>query len=399
MVALVRGKPMKAMMWPILLSVCVVGICVADELAKDRALLDGAPVAAARARDNGAPTKDRVLRDGGELDAAERAARAEANLALAKLDLVLARKALRVDDLKLAATKAQHVLVLLRQLPAEMDVSEYALQAEGILARAAKAGIDVDTLKRDATDTAPLQEKDRGLDRKVQGATRVARQYQGPPRGDVDTSRDARALRERTLRRQAAGDFGYRPGKALIDVDAILAADRERLVYQDALREAYKADEVRMLVNADEARLVPDDVVTYPADWPEKVKRREQYEGGMIARSESWYDKEGREWFVAVYDIHDLIYVPPDFGLYQEFLHPSVAQRDLLDRDAFWRRGFYWGGHPADTIAMLRYFGGVNPWVARGPKYSLERQREIVEMIQAFTGARVDDTLTLPPAP
>ena len=120
-----------------------------------------------------------------------------------------------------------------------------------------------------------------------------------------------------------------------------------------------------------------------------------------MAKSPSWYDDQGREWYVAVYDIHDLIYVPPDFGLENQFMANPFAHRNALDRSYLWQRGLPylgWGGqYGDDLIPLLRYFGGVNAWIDRGPKYSLERQEQVVKMIEAFTGTPSDQIISLPP--
>jgi len=384
----------------VLLGVAVLATGYAGEFPGDQRLIDQAPARGAvpaateRAQPSESPESD--------LSQTERQARIDANTALAKLQIVLARKALRAGDLKEAALKAHHVLVLVRQVPPEVDLSELELQAEGILSRASRAGINVDTLAGEAADDAPLLEDDAELDRCVQGAVRVARQYEGPPRKDVDTSGDARALRERTLRRQMPDRHAYRPGGVIIDVEAVLATDRERRHYQGALRDAYKADEVRMLVSADEARVVSDGVVSYPNDWPERIRRREKWADGVVARSPSWVDKDGREWYVAVYDIHDLIYVPPDFGMRRSFLGHDIAVRDALDREALRDHSMIFRGNADDLfegIPLLHYFGGMDPVALRGPKYSMERQQDIIDMIQAFTGGRVDDGTVLPIPP
>lgn len=337
-----------------------------------------------------------------DLSAAEQAARSEAYTALARLELILGRQALRAEDWPQAARKAQRVLILLRQLPPAVDVGELELQAEGILAKAARAGVNVEALQRDAVESAPLTAEDAELDRQVQGAVRVGEQYGGPPRRDIDSSGDARALRERAVRRGPTRDFGYRPGQALIDVDAILAEDEQRLMYQDALRTAYKADEVRVLVEGDEARLVPDGNVAYPPDWSEKVQRRKQWAGGVIAQTPSWYDKNGREWYIAVYDISDLTFVVPDFATGTEFRTLYEAQRDALDRQALrdHHAFFRGGGEGADCgLPLLRYFGGVNVW-ATTPAYSPERQEQVVQLIRAFVGGEPEETiLSLPPIP
>lgn len=212
--------------------------------------------------------------------------------------------------------------------------------------------MDVDRLAYDAGQTAPLHEDDGELDRRVQAAAHIARQYSGPPRADIDSSGDARVLRERTLRRQMPDRYGYRPGRAIIDVGAIVARDEQGLHYQGGLREAYRADEVRMLIEADEARLIPNGVISYPRDWPERMRRRQKYAGGMIARSASWHDKDGREWYVAIYDIHDLIYVPPQFDIGYGFGAGSSLRNALIGRPCgttvsssagcrrIWRPGF-----------------------------------------------------------
>ena len=348
--------------------------------------------------------------NGDELSQAERTARSEANTALARLELVLARKAVRAEDWPTAARKALRAQVLLRQVPPEIDTSELGLQIDGILARAAKAGVKIEALARDAAAEAPLPEGEAQMDRQTQAAAKIARQYNGSDRPDIDNSGDARALRERAVRRQATDNFGYRPGREIIDVDSILAQDEQRLPYQGALSEAYRSDEARALVEAHEARIIPDGVVSYPNDWPQRVERRKKWAGGQIARSPSWYDKDGREWYVAIYDIHDLIYVPPDFGLYGEFGTLGPYGEGLMtqgDRIALRNRSMIFGGSAQDLaegIPLLRYFGGLDPWIDRGPKYSADKEQEVIDMIKAFTGGRVDvpgnpPDGALPPAP
>jgi hypothetical protein len=331
-----------------------VAVVLASQPPDDQELIERAPgqrsAGALAAPVEPAPTQPEAIPD--ELAQAERQARTEANVALAKLELVLARKALRGGDLDEAAARAERVLGLLRDVPPEMDLTEVELQAEGILARAAQAGAKVERRFAESAD------------------------------------------------RSAPPTTAYQPGRPIIDVDTILARDKQGVAYQDALREAYKADEVRMLAEAEETRLAPDGVVSYPSDWPERVAKRQKWADGQIARSASWYDQDGREWYVAIYDIHDLIYVPPDFGIEAQFADNRFQHRNMLDRERFWDRGFGWGGCSLDeTISLLRYFGGVNAWVDRGPKCSPEKQREVVEMIRAFTGARVEEPGALPPAP
>jgi len=338
----------------------------------DRELINQA--AAARAPQPAPPQKGEALPPRPEADSLaqqEQQARTELTLAQARLELVQARRSIKDEKRADAARRAQRVLALLKELPADVDASDLEFQAKGILADAAKAGIDV------AGE----------LDRRVAAAGKVARQYSGDPREVVDTTGDAQRLRQRTLTRQSPDDYGYRPGKSIIDADSLRALDQQRLHYEDVLHDLYKSDELRHLVEADEARVTPEGDIAYPPDWPQKVARRAKYEGGQIARSQSWTDKDGREWYVALYDIAELIYVPPDFAP-PSSLFIDEAAREAIDREALRVRSRIFGGYAEDLAAgipLLRFFGGIDDYALRGPKYSAERQRQIVEMIRAFT--------------
>lgn len=386
-----------------------VGLAAADEPAGDRHLIQQA---AGQSRATGAslaatdePAVAVEQAPAGELSAEERAARVEASLSLAKLELVLGRKLLRVGNHEAAARKAKRALSLLSVVPCGPETEAYELQAEGILSRAARAGVDVDALADDGGRGIPPPDDASRFDQRVEAAGRVSRQYTGPARADVESTGDTRVIGERTVRQQTPDGYGYRPGRAIFDVDRVLAIDEQRTHYQGALRTAVKADEVRALVEVDEARLLPDGDVSYPPDWPQRVKKREQWSGGAIARSGSWYDREGREWYVAVYDIRDITYVPPDFE--REWKTPRQQRRDWLDRREFWRQGYlFWGpGYGScgpsgcgshGGLPLLHYFGGLDAIAARGPKYSPELQRQVVEMIKAFTNTPDENITPLP---
>ena len=383
----------------VLAIVVAAGSAVAGEFPDDQQLL--AQAAASRPETLPAPPSAAVDGAADDLAGLERAARIEATVSLARLELVLARKALRAERYEQAARKAQRVLALLKRLPPEIDVSVYQLQAEGALAIAVRQGVNVAALERDAAETAgaelPPLDVDPHLDAKVQQAARLARGYTGTPTPDIDTRGDQRVLRERAVRRQTPDRHGYRPAGEIIDRDALRVREDERMVYQAALAEAYGDSEARALVEAHESRVIPEGVISYPRNWPQIVKKREKYAGGMIARSPSWFDKDGREWYMAVYDIHDLIYVPPDFTA-PEF-NPLIAQRNALDRAALRWQSEIFRGYPEDLAAgipLLRYFGGVDDIEYRGPKYSLERQQQIVELIKAFTGPQEPGAQIIP---
>jgi hypothetical protein len=381
--------------------VAVAGLMACAVVSADQ--VDDQELIAQVAREQPAPAATGAVgpKSPGDLNEAEREARISLTLAQTRLELVLARKSLRTHQVRDAAIRAQRVLNLLKELPPEVDAGEYELQAEGILARAEKAGVDVAALGEQDAGNRSRSGLDDYLDRQARAAEEVGRRYTGADRDTIDTRVDAETLRRRTLRRQVPGDYGYRPGKEIFDTDAILERDRQRLYYEDALAQAYSADAARLLTEADEARVAPVGEIAYPDDWPEKVAKRAKYAGGEMARSESWIDRDGREWYVAVYDIRDLIYVPPDFQPTFS-LDPAEELRNTLDRHALrWGHGFFGGLSAWDldvTIPLMRYFGGVDDYAWRGPKYSAERQEQIVEMIKAFT-TRSTEAKVIPLAP
>lgn len=384
--------------WTGLIGGAVVGsaaLASAAPMDEDRALLARAaadrPSAQASAGPAGSAATAAATDD---LSQEEQRARIDATMAQMRLELVLARKALRSNDLPAAARHALRVQELRRELPASVDLSEAELMAEGILARAAKAGVDLSATL--STDGPPEPSGGRlledYLDRQVDAALHHAGRYDGPPRDTIDPALDAATLRQQTLANQVPDESGYRPGRELIDAATESERDQQRLWYDSVLDMAVKADEARLSTDALQARLAPGREVAYPADWPERVARRSAYQGGLIARSAAWTDPGGREWYAGVYDIHDLIYSAPDFASPLTG-HPAEDLRNALDRDALRRNSEIFNGTAADLAAglpLLHYFGGVDAEVLRGPRYDVQRQKEIVELIRAFTTQRTE---------
>lgn len=268
----------------------------------------------------------------------ETRARTELALAKAKLELVLARKALKTGESVDAAQHADAAVAALVGVAGD-DAEAARLQAEGVLSRAGIRGP-----QRDQPNARPTATPDRR-------------------------------------------DWAYRPGSRAIDKAGVQARDQHQEFYEDGLRETVRSDELRRLIETDEARLAPRGEIEYPADWPDRIAARFEYEGGQIARSDSSIDANGREWFTAVYDISDLTYVPPNFGGAPIFDAYANALR-TANLAALRERSFIFGGYPEDLAAglpLLNYLGGLDDYAYMGPRHSYERQREIVEMMRAFT--------------
>jgi len=291
----------------------------------------------------------------------EAQARAEMSLAQARLELVLARKALDADRTDEARERVHRARELLAFAPRGTDTSVYDLQAAQILARLGDTSSDGQYHLASSTSTPS-------------GA-------QDPPMGMTPESEPP-----------------AEPPPVIVHVDQdVMSADAERLHYLRLLSERVRDDELRILAESDAARAVPPGDVAYPDDWADRVARRRAYEGGHVARSESWRDADGREWYAAVYDIRDITYEPPDF---QPTFSLNIAEqvRNELDREALRQRSQIFSGYPRDLAAgipLLHYFGGINDRALRGPKYSPERQRDVAEMIRAFTERNAEAKIIL----
>ena len=322
--------------------------------AQDRAIIvRGAAEQAAPA----AATPDPSAADADET--LEARARTDLRIADARLELILARKALRQQQPAQAGIRAQRALALLRDLP-EDAVGGYVLQAEGILAMA-----------------------------------------HGP--GTNGAHPDRAAAAQPAAAQPAANAAANSPGAASENSRLDTPQNRyirEQLRHQERVREAIGATEVRELTSVDEARVVPPGDIFYPSDWPQRTARRAVYADGAIARSDPWTGHDGKQWQVVIYDVSDLTYVTPDF-IYPGGGSLIENMYNALDRDAL-RRSQIFHGYAEDLAAgipLLNFFGGgIDPLLLRGPKYSAERQEQVVQMINAVLDRTEAPTvISLPP--
>jgi hypothetical protein len=386
MAKVVRGeKTMKAFLC-LVASTLLASAALAQETAADRELI----AKAAANRSAAAPTAAASDRD--DLSSAELRARAEVALADARLELVLARKAMRADRFEEAARRALRAHSALRALPKEVDASEHVLQIDGILTRAEKHGVNVEALRvavnaggdpqGASSQAAGTVDRD-PLDTSSKAAVEILGDYSGANTADIDTNANAEALKQRAQRR-GIDEIGYRPAREAFDRDAIAERDQQRLAFQDPLADATRSDELRRLVEADEARVAPNREVGYPDDWKERVAGRSR---SQVARTQSWTGADGKEWYAAMYDIRELTYVPPDFSPAFS-LDPVEDLRNWLDRDALRQRSQIFSGTAEDLaegIPLLRFFGGVDDFAFRGPMYSREKATQIAEQVKAWT--------------
>ncbi|MDX2200945.1 MAG: hypothetical protein SF069_18475 [Phycisphaerae bacterium] len=312
-------------------------------------------------------------------DAEYRAAQQEASAVNAKVALLEARRALLADRWGEARERGQDALRLLRTLPTSDRVVDQILIAEGVVSRASQAL----ARKRAGDPDNPIY----ASDQPATGPTAMTPVgVNATPAPTAPTGASGRTIVVRNAPAATADAVDPVPPD---DATAVLEQARRGA----KIRQQAADDAATLLNDAEATRLAPrgaNEWVEYPPDFMEKAKRREaRYPGGMVARGGGWTDANGSEWYMGVYDISDLIYMPPDF-VPPGSLDPREQTRIALDREAFRQRFFAfggaWPGDLHDAIPLLRYFGGVDDLVYRGPKYSIERQQQIEEMVRVLLG-------------
>lgn len=362
-------------------SLCAMTV-LADGPADDRAL-----IAQAAADRQAQPAPPVGAADKSTPDPEERQAQADLILAQARVDLLAARRELRAQRWQAATERAQGVLAALKRLPADVDGSELELVAEGVVARAGKSNTGGDSRVLAAQPSSAAVEAARApLDQQSRNAAGIARAYEGTAHPDVDNTASVDDLRARALQRQNADRWGYRPAREIVDRDSAEDRSRQNLSYQPQLQQVIAADEQQRLTHADEARVAGEVGVVYPRDWAAKTAARAMYKDRPLAQSAAHNDQNGRQWSTAVYDISDLTEIPPDFYMPLYALDPFTSYLLAADRQALRDRSNIFSGYAGDLAAglpLLDYFGGNGNLDAR-PRYSPERQAQIVEMIKSF---------------
>jgi hypothetical protein len=116
------------------------------------------------------------------------------------------------------------------------------------------------------------------------------------------------------------------------------------------------------------------------------VQKRAKYAGGEVARSDSWVGSDGKQWHASLYDIRDLTYEVPDFAppLTGDMTEDRRTQQ-LFDTVLDVMRNSAWSPEELAAFLPLAQATGRLDLPLGGMKYSIEKQRQIMEQIRAFT--------------
>lgn len=165
--------------------------------------------------------------------------------------------------------------------------------------------------------------------------------------------------------------------------------DYERYMYVADLRRGYKADEADALTNVDATRLLPDQQMTYPANWQEISRMREKYKDGIMYAGPEFTGPDGQTMQTVMYDIGELISGIPDF-IDAPTLDLERSLQFAADRHALRQRSQIFGGYAhdlAEGVPLLGFFGGVDETHAPMPSDEY-RQEELMRLIQRVIEAK-----------
>lgn len=317
--------------------------------------------------------------DDAALQAQYQTAHTDAVLANARLGLVRVQMHLQKGDVTQAKIEMARVQGALEALGPNTDTSAY----QQMIARLQKQIEQADaTAQRQAAnqpqaaetvnpevavqgygDPAVVDKDQPGLqgqvDMAVEQGNMAARVNVPGSRTAMDT--DPVVVRQRTLDRQTTWDQGrYAPAQELVDTGKLLELDRERVHYQYALTQARDGARRDELLHVVEATVPPPAVMNYPANWQQISERRKEYADGVLWKSRTFKDSDGKEKYVAAYDVSDLLFVP---------IFPGPSEYNIrrpTNPLTFWTNKFWY----PDLYLYGPYSGNYGPggyaWGGRG---------------------------------
>ncbi|MBN2563748.1 MAG: hypothetical protein JXQ75_22755 [Phycisphaerae bacterium] len=274
-----------------------------------------------------------------ELIRAQESANIDQAFRLARIDILQARRALRMGDGELAMVKLEHAKAMLDGLPKHVDDAPYRRLLTELRTTAVRKAKQTAN-RADRTGTASVDRPVGEMPANPPG-----------PTGDVLTLMDG------------ADGADPLPTGEIVDLDALLAgSDDDTHDYDRELARARRLNRVEWLLSNNEAAMAPLADMTFPADWPERSSRRARYRDGVIYESQPFTGKDGKTYTTAIYDLGDLVHPVPNF--YATYPGTARMQRmQMLDRDYLRERSQIFNGYADDLAAglpLLHFFGGID---------------------------------------
>lgn len=281
--------------------------------------------------------------------------RAELDVALAELRLRLldARFARIEGRLEAAADLARGGLAEAERLARDMDVAVYQKQFRDVLRK-----VESRPILRSSTDVAA-----------------------SPTANEDVKERLAADPRQPSAQPYPWNRGRYRPAEMIVDAEALLAGDSTSAPDHDLYRLGASHGAVGTFPHVAPPR--PAKTLAFPDDWAAKTARRKAHRDGRIWKGPNRTTKDGKTFYTAIYDVSDLVLIPPARFRPPPETNTQLAITNALDRAALRQYSDIFSGTARDLaegIPLLQYFGGLD--FSNGSNSATDYRRNADRLIQ-----------------
>lgn len=261
--------------------------------------------------------------------------RAELDVALAELRLRLldARFARIEGRFEAAAELARGGLAEAEQLARDMDVAVYQKQFRDVL-----RNVESRKTSRSTTDVAA-----------------------SPTANEDVKERLVADPRQPSAQPYPWNRGRYRPAEMIVDAEALLAGDSTAAPGHDLYRLGASYGAVSTFPHVEPPRQAK--ALAFPDDWAAKTAWRKAHRHGRVWKGPNRTTKDGKTFYTAIYDVSDLLLIPPAQFRPPPETNTQLAITNALDREALRQYSDIFSGTARDLaegIPLLQYFGGLD---------------------------------------
>jgi hypothetical protein len=154
---------------------------------------------------------------------------------------------------------------------------------------------------------------------------------------------DPKTIMDRTTRNQRPWDAGrYAPVKELVDRGKLIEWQRARLHMHGVLADLKHDSHQEQMIQVEGAKIAPRDPMNYPSDWEQIKARRAKYADGVLWKSGTFTDGDGKQKQIVAYDVSDLLHVPSYQSLMYNVQTPASARMQMwMNRPEYWELFLY----------------------------------------------------------
>ncbi len=167
----------------------------------------------------------------------------------------------------------------------------------------------------------------------------------------------------------------------IVDAEALLAGDSTSAPGHDLYRLGASHGAVSTFPHVAPPQQAK--ALAYPDDWAAKTARRKAHRDGRRWKGPNRTTKDGKTFYTAIYDVSDLLLIPPARFRPAPETNTQLAIMNALDRHALRENSMIFRGTAEDLAAglpLLQYFGGLHS--STGSNSAADYRREADRLVQ-----------------